>query len=116
MTYYAQTMPGVEEIAWLEIRKRLKDAHFQHYLFAKEQNGIVVFDYPGPAADLLKLRTTEDVFMQIAWHDDLTRLKRDLRGIHDLIAGSDSFGRAVNDYLRVRRFSAPPSYRVISRQ
>ena len=116
MTYYAQTMPGVEEIAWLEIRKRLKDAHFQRYLFAKEQNGIVVFDYPGPTADLLKLRTTEDVFMQIAWHDDLTRLKRDLRGIHDLIASSDSFGRAVNDYLRIRRFSAPPSYRVISRQ
>lgn len=116
MTYYAQTMPGVEEIAWLEIRQQLKDAHFQRYLFAKEQNGIVVFDYPGPAADLLKLRTTEDVFMQIASHDDLTRLKRDLRGIHELIATSDGFGRAVNDYLRIRRFSAPPTYRVISRQ
>ena len=116
MTYYAQTMPGVEEIAWLEIRDRLPNAVFQRYLFAKEQNGIVVFDYPGPAADLLKLRTTEDVFMQIAFHDDLTRLRRDLRGIHDLIATSDSFGRAVNDYLRVRRFSTPPTYRVISRQ
>ena len=43
MTYYAQTMPGVEEIAWIEIRDRLKGAHFQRYLFAKEQNGIVVF-------------------------------------------------------------------------
>jgi 23S rRNA G2445 N2-methylase RlmL len=116
MTYYAQTMPGVEEIAWLEIRQRLKDAHFVRYLFAKEQNGIVVFDYPGPAADLLRLRTTEDVFMQVAYHDDLTRLKRDLRGIGELIATSESFGRAVNDYLRIRRFSAPPTYRVISRQ
>ena len=116
MTYYAQTMPGVEEIAWLEIRKRLKDAHFQRYLFAKEQNGIVVFDYPGPAADLLRLRTTEDVFMQIAHFDDLTRLKRDLRGIYEIIATSEATGRAVNDYLRVRRFSAPPTYRVISRQ
>ncbi len=116
MTYYAQTMPGVEEIAWLEIRRRLKDAHFQRYLFAKEQNGIVVFDYPGASADLLRLRTTEDVFMQIAYHDDLTRLRRDLRGIHELIATSEGFGRAVNDYLRLRRFSAPPTYRVISRQ
>ncbi len=116
MTYYAQTMPGVEEIAWLEIRDRLKNATFRRYLFAKEQNGIVVFDYPGPAADLLTLRTTEDVFMQIAYHDELTRLRRDLRGIHELIATSEPFGRAVNDYLRVRRFSAPPSYRVISRQ
>jgi 23S rRNA G2445 N2-methylase RlmL len=116
MTYYAQTMPGVEEIAWLEIRQRLKDAHFVRYLFAKEQNGIVVFDYPGAAADLLRLRTTEDVFMQIAYHDELTRLKRDLRGIGELIATSEPFGRAVNDYLRIRRFSAPPTYRVISRQ
>ena len=116
MTYYAQTMPGVEEIAWLEIRQKLKDAHFQRYLFAKEQNGIVVFDYPGTASDLLRLRTTEDVFFQIAQHDDLTRLRRDLRGIHELIAASEPFGRAVNDYLRIRRFSAPPTYRVISRQ
>ncbi len=116
MTYYAQTMPGVEEIAWLEIRRQLKDAHFVRYLFAKEQNGIVVFEYPGAAADLLRLRTTEDVFMQIAHHDELTRLRRDLRGLRELIASSDGFGRAVNDYLRVRRFSAPPTYRVISRQ
>ena len=116
MTYYAQTMPGVEEIAWLEIRQKLKDAHFQRYLFAKEQNGIVVFDYPGTASDLLRLRTTEDVFFQVAQHDDLTRLRRDLRGIHELIAASEPFGRAVNDYLRIRRFSAPPTYRVISRQ
>ncbi|WP_374688556.1 methyltransferase domain-containing protein, partial [Promineifilum sp.] len=116
MTYYAQTMPGVEEIAWLEIRQRLKGAHFVRYLFAKEQNGIVVFDYPGPAADLLRLRTTEDVFMQIAYHDDLTRLKRDLKQLYELVATGETVGRAANDYLRVRRFSAPPTYRVISRQ
>ncbi len=116
MTYYAQTMPGVEEIAWLEIRDRLKNPHFLRYLFAKEQNGIVVFDYPGPAQELLRLRTTEDVFFQIAQHDDLTRLRRDLRGIHDLIATSEGVGRAVNDYLRIRRFSAPPTFRVITRQ
>jgi len=29
---------------------------------------------------------------------------------------SESVGRAVNDYLRIRRFSAPPTFRVISRQ
>ena len=112
MIYYAQTMPGVEEIAWLEIRERLKNAHFSRYLFAKEQNGIVVFDYPGPATDLLRLRTTEDVFAQIAYFDDLTRLRRDLRTIQEVIAVSEGVGRAVNDYLRVRRFSAPPDRHV----
>ena len=116
MTYYAQTMPGVEEIAWLEIRKRLHGAHFLRYLFAEEQNGIVVFDYAGSAADLLRLRTVEDVFMQVAFHDKLSPLRRDLRTIGEIIATSEGFGRAVNDYLRIRRFSGPPSYRVISRQ
>jgi hypothetical protein len=37
-TFYAQTMPGVEEIAWLEIRDRLNNVSFREYLFAKEQN------------------------------------------------------------------------------
>ena len=106
----------MEEIAWLEIRDRLKDAHFQRTLFAKEQNGIVVFDYPGPPQDLLRLRTTEDVFSQIAFNDDLTRLRRDLRAIGELVQKSEGVGRAVNDYLRIRRFSAPPTFRVISRQ
>ena len=116
MTYYAQTMPGVEEIAWLEIRNRLKNPQFLRYLFAKEQNGIVVFDYAGPAQELLRLRTTEDVFSQIAYSDDLTRLRRDLRGLGELVEKSEGVGRAVNDYLRIRRFSAPPTFRVISRQ
>ena len=116
MTYYAQTMPGVEEIAWLEIRDRLKNPAFIRYLFAKEQNGIVVFDYSGPPPELLRLRTTEDVFSQIAYAENLTRLRRDLRTIGELVEKSEGVGRAVNDYLRIRRFSAPPTYRVISRQ
>jgi tRNA (guanine6-N2)-methyltransferase len=115
-TYYAQTMPGVEEIAWLEIRDRLPGAHFQRYFFAKEQNGIVVFDYHGPAAGTLALRTTEDVFMQVAYREDISPLKRDLRAINELIATAEETGRAVNEFLRYRRFSAPPTYRVISRQ
>ena len=39
-------MPGVEEITWLEIKK-LPDATFVGYQFAKKQNGIVLFDYSG---------------------------------------------------------------------
>ena len=60
----------MEEIAWLEIRDRLKNPAFIRYLFAKEQNGIVVFDYSGPPPELLRLRTTEDVFSQIAYAEN----------------------------------------------
>lgn len=116
MIYYAQTMPGVEEIAWLEIRDRFPQAHFLRYLFAKEQNGIVVFEHRGAPDDLLRLRTTEDVFMQIVYQDGVAPLKRELKTLFELIASSEAAGRAMNEYLRHRRFSAPPTYRVISRQ
>ncbi len=115
-TFYAQTMPGMEEVAWLEIRDRFPKAHFQRYLFAKEQNGIVVFDTKDNPGDLLQLRTAEDVFQQIAWEPSLSRSHRDLNTITELFASSEGVGRAVNDFLRYRRFSNPPSYRVIARQ
>lgn len=60
--YYAQTVPGAEEIAWLEIRWRLPGVKFGEYLFAKEQNGIVTFEYQGDIADVQQLETVEDVF------------------------------------------------------
>lgn len=116
MTYYAHTMPGVEEIAWLEIRQRLPSAHFQRYLFAKDQNGIVVFDYKGAPGDLLNLRATEDVFQQAAFVDDMARTHRDLARITELVEKNDEFGRAINDVMRFRRYSAPPTFRVIGRQ
>ena len=56
-------MPGFEEIAWLEIHERFPGTSFGEYLFAKEQNGIVVFDFAGDVDGLLQLRTTEDVFL-----------------------------------------------------
>lgn len=115
-TFYAQTMPGVEEIAWLEIRDRFPAAHFGRTLFAKEQNGIVVFDYRGPPGDLLSLRTTEDIFMQAAFVPDMGRTRRDLALVTELVARGEEFGRATNDFLRYRRFSGPPSYRIIGRQ
>lgn len=33
-TYYVQTMPGVEEIAWLEVRDKLPGAKFGETVFA----------------------------------------------------------------------------------
>ena len=114
--YYAQTMPGVEEIAWLEIRKRLKNVSFREYLFAKEQNGIVLFDYDGPPEKLLQLRSTEDVFLEAVSQQKVSRGREDLKQIGTLVHKSESFGRAANSLLRYRKFSHPPTYRVVSRK
>jgi tRNA (guanine6-N2)-methyltransferase len=109
-------MPGVEEIAWLEIRSRLKDPNFGEYLFAKEQNGIVTFDYNGSPSDLLQLRTTEDVFLQAMWQSKVTRSWRDLRKISDNVRNSSRFGRAVEEILRSKKPKGQLTYRVISRK
>lgn len=116
MINYAQTMPGIEEIAWLEIRNRFPKDRLLRTLFAKEQNGIVVFDHDGMPGELLSLRTTEDVFMQAAFLPDMARTHRDLPRITETVAKSEEVGRVVNDFLRWRKFSSPPTYRVIGRQ
>ena len=115
-TFYAQTMPGVEEIAWLEIREKLSRARFGQYLFAKDQNGIVVFHYDGDPKDVLQLRTTEDVFMQVLSVDKMSRGRRDLTQVVELVQQGEAFGKAMNDFLRLRKYNKPPTFRVISRK
>lgn len=109
-------MPGVEEIAWLEIRDRLQKVNFGEYLFAKDQNGIVTFEYAGSPEPLLQLRTTEDVFIQAVNIRKMPRTRGTLQEITDIVHKSETFGRAVRVLLRHRKYSKPPTYRVISRQ
>lgn len=110
-------MPGVEEIAWLEIRTRLPEVKFGETLFAKEQNGIVIFDYEGPVANLLQLRTAEDVFIEALSVKKLSRDWRDLRQVADRVADSTAFGRAVGALARYQaNRTKSPTYRVIARQ
>lgn len=116
MRYYAQTMPGVEEIAWLEIRALLPDVQFVEYQFAKEQNGIVVFDYEGPVETLLELQTAEDVFMEALSVPKLLRGWRDLPELKELVGRGEAVGRAINALGRYRKFNTPPTFRVISRK
>lgn len=110
-------MPGVEEITWLEIRSRLPEAKFSETLFAREQNGIVIFDYDGSITNLLQLRTAEDVFIEALSMAKLSRDWRDLRQIADRIAGSAAFGRAMGALTRYQaKRSKSPSYRVVARK
>lgn len=114
--FYAQTMPGIEKIAWLEIRDRLPGATFGDYLFAKDQNGIVTFAYPGPMQQVQQLRTTEDVFLLALFRPKMGRTRRDLSQVSQLVWKDEQFGRAVNEFVRERKFSGPPTYRVVSRK
>ncbi len=111
--YYAQTMPGVEKIAWLEIRQRFPHAKFVEFLFTKDQNGIIVFEFPGNPARLLELRTTEDIFVLVASTDNLSRDWRDLRHITRLMHKKAPLDHALKLVWQKR---GRPTYRVISRK
>lgn len=110
--YFAYTLPGIEEIAWLEIRDRLPGASFVETLFIKDRQGIVVFDYAGSPEDVLALRTTEEVFVQALLLRKLSRSRRDLLTIHEQVWKGESFGQATNAMMRFRAFSRPPSYQI----
>ena len=60
---YAQTIPGLEQVASDEIRDRLRGE------ILRTGQGLVVFKVPEITADLLELRTVEDVFL-FAWGSD----------------------------------------------
>jgi tRNA (guanine6-N2)-methyltransferase len=58
LEYAASVHPGLEEISGKEIVARLAGSQI-----IDSRRGWIVFGHPGDAADLLQLRTTEDVFI-----------------------------------------------------
>ncbi|WP_420629357.1 hypothetical protein [Candidatus Leptofilum sp.] len=114
-TYYVQTMPGVEEIAWLEIRDKLPGAKFSETVFAKDQNGLLLFSYSGDASDLFQLRAVEDVFVLAVSIDKVPRTRQVLPQLTELIGESATFQHAIDIAMPIRKQPGRPSYRAISR-
>ncbi len=115
MLYYAQTMPGVEQIAWLEVRRRFPHAMLKEYLFAKDRNGILVFEYNGPPHALLELRTTEDVFLLAISAEIAARAWSGLQEVRQTIEGAPLFGQAAQVFRKQRGIGPRLTYRVVTR-
>lgn len=115
VTYYLETAPGLEEVAWLEIRRRLPQVEHVAFLYAKDQHGIVVFRYAGDPADLFTLRTAEALYLLVAYLPNLSRGYRDLRELSERMTRSGDLAGAVNRYSRIRR-RRPQTYQLIARK
>lgn len=116
--FYAHTMPGVEDIAWLEIRKLIPYAKFVDKLFAKEKNGLVLFEHDGPIQPMLGLRTTEDLFVMALSLDKISRGWKDLYQLTNLIARNAEFKAAVDLFMQFQRDTqqgGPLTYRIVRR-
>jgi tRNA (guanine6-N2)-methyltransferase len=109
--YAAAVHPGLEEIAGHEIAQRLEDAKI-----LDTRRGWVVLSYAGLAADLLTLRTTEDVFAVLFRTD---RLPATRQAGTDLLArmarGSRYWSQALGAFYQTRQRSVKrTTFRVIA--
>lgn len=114
LAVYVETAPGLEEVAWIEVRRYFPQARFREFLFARDERGIAVFDVAATPSDLFVLRTATGIFLNGAFLANTTRGYRDLHQLREQIARSGDFGGAVNAYSRHRRRQVG-SYRLIVR-
>ncbi len=106
--YYAMTMPGLETVAFGEIQERIAGAQL-----VKFARGIVVFRAQASPAELLKLRTTEDVFVLVAHVTKLGRVAGALRVLHSAASRAD-VSAALAQWRRAHAGAVPRTWRVVS--
>jgi 23S rRNA G2445 N2-methylase RlmL len=109
-SYYAMTMPGLETTAFSEVKARLPDAEL-----LKFARGIAVFRTGAPVGELMKLRTTEDVFILIGHITHLGRTTDALRVLHSAVSQSD-VTQALASWRGARHASVPRTWRVVSQK
>lgn len=117
--YYAHTMPGLEKVAWIEIRERLDRVSFEAFCELPSKNGLVLFRYAGQPTDLLNLRTAEDVFFLIARIPKIKWGHQGLSQIYQALSSNRFLGAGLSITNRVRQVGSRRrqirTFRVISR-
>jgi tRNA (guanine6-N2)-methyltransferase len=116
--FFAQTVPGIEPIAWREMKARLSDVALIGFRRFRDGNGIVLFEYRGDPAALLRLRTTEDVFYLVAHEEHVPLDRRGLRVMQEAVRESRYFdvGLRIHRGIREGRGGGPTTFRVIARK
>jgi 23S rRNA G2445 N2-methylase RlmL len=109
-------MPGVEAITWLEVRQKLPGSSFVENLFAREKNGILLFEYAGDPQDVFELRTVEDVFLLVIHRDRLSRDWKDLRWLAESIEAKGILEAPLNRVVKEFHYRTPTTFRVVARK
>lgn len=115
--YYAHTMPGLERVAWEEVRARLDGASLEGLKTLGDRNGLVLFRYGGEPSDLLRLRTAEDVFFLVGWIPKVEWGYEGLSQIYHAMLSSRFLGLGVATQAGLARTArrGRRSFRVVSR-
>ncbi len=82
--YYTLVVPGLERVAWREIRSKLEGAEL-----IAEEKGRLLFNYAGKPRDLLYLRSVENSYVFIRNIKGVTRSRNSLGNVFKLIKSTD---------------------------
>lgn len=107
-SFYVMTMPGIETLAFREIR-----THFPQAELIKFARGMALFRTNAPPRDLLNLRTTEDVFLTVARITGLGNTHDALRVLHSATAKAD-VASALSQWQHMHNGQRIRSWRVVS--
>ncbi|GAB4111156.1 MAG: methyltransferase domain-containing protein [Roseiflexaceae bacterium] len=116
--YIAQTQPGFEVIAADEIAN-LEGAQIRSTHTIGDKAGIVIFTYPDDPADLLELRTIEDLFEQILYIPDLAPTFAALKQLTEATLNARTIEPALQRARQLkpgRGGQGKLRYRVVARQ
>jgi 23S rRNA G2445 N2-methylase RlmL len=115
--YYLHTLPGIEGIAWEEIQERADSAALQGYKVVPSRNGIVLFAAQAEPAELLALRTGEDLFWTVMRIPDLPWGREGLEMVRARLLDGLSLNHGLNllRSLRPLHNAQPVTFRVIAR-
>ncbi len=115
--YYVHTMPGLESVAGEELKARFPEATIESYKRIPERNGLALFTYAGDAADLLALRTIEDLFVVAARFPKVPWGHEGLSAIYEGLSKADDLLGALTMALPRPPKGRPlaPTFRVIAR-
>jgi tRNA (guanine6-N2)-methyltransferase len=108
--FYVMTMPGLETIAFSEIREQNPDAEL-----VKFARGIALFRTTATPEKLLELRTAEDVFFALAHVKGLGHGPDALRVLHSATLNAD-IPSALKQWRRVHGGAPPETWRVVSQK
>lgn len=108
--FYVMTMPGLETVAFSEIRAEIPDAEL-----VKFARGIALFRTNASPDDLLALRTVEDVFFALAHVTGLGHGPDALRVIHSATQNAN-IPKALALWRRAHDGEQPTTWRVVSQK
>ena len=117
-TFFAQTLPGIERVAWREIQARLSHVTLIGFRRLRDKNGLVVFEYQGDPKTLLQLRSTEDIFYLVAYEENVPLERKGLQTICETIKRSRYFdvGLRIHRDIKRARGRKRTTFRVVARK